>query len=148
MSDHADQNTNGPSLTSTASDRPARSPRSPEEAAKVAAFVTQAAQLMSDLHCQDVIIYDVRGISPVTDYIIIASGTSDRQIRSVADDVTQLGRQHDLEKFGRDEDGPSTWIAVDLIDVIVHLFEPNTRAHYDLEMMWGDAPQVQWKRAG
>lgn len=89
---------------------------------------------------------DVRGLSEVTDYVMIASGTSDRQIRSVADEVEETAGEHGLSRFGRDADAPSNWIALDFVDLIVHLFEPATRAHYDLEMMWGDAPRIPWKR--
>ena len=112
----------------------------------VARFIVDAARLMSDSHCQDVRIFDVRGKSDVTDYLIIASGTSDRQIRSVAEDVEELAAGQGMHRFGRDEDAPSKWVVIDFIDVIVHLFEPHTRGYYDLEMMWGDAPQVPWRR--
>ncbi len=136
----------GPDHPTTDADRPTPAPRTAERLDAVRAFVIEAARLLSDSHCSDIVVFDVTELSDVTDFIIIASGTSDRQIRSVADDVTKLAKESDLEKFGRDEDGPSTWVVLDLIEAIVHLFEPNTRAHYDLEMMWGDAPRVEWKR--
>jgi len=114
--------------------------------ALVRGFIVEAAQLMDDLHCSDVRIYDVRGMSDITDYLVIGSGTSDRQISSVAKEVEVAGKKHDLYKFGADADGPSKWVVVDFVDFIVHLFEPETRAFYDLEMMWGDAPLMEWKR--
>lgn len=110
------------------------------------AFAIEAARLVVGLHCEDVLIFDVRGLSPVTKYIVIASGTSDRQIKSVGGDVADLGAEHGFERYGSDRDGASTWMVVDLVEVMVHLFEPVARGHYDLEMMWGDAPQVQWRR--
>jgi ribosome-associated protein len=109
-------------------------------------FVTDAARLLADLHCHDVVIFDLRELSDVTDYVVIGSGTSDRQIHSVSQDVEQLARQSDLERFGREVDGAATWLVLDFVDVVVHLFEPNTRAHYDIEMMWDDAPRVDWQR--
>lgn len=112
----------------------------------VRAFVTEAAQLMHDSHCSDIRIFDVRGKSDLTDYLVIASGTSDRQIRAVSEDVEELAQEHKLARFGREEDAPSKWVVLDFIDVIVHLFEPETRAFYDLEMMWGDAPELTWGR--
>ena len=114
------------------------------DAQRTAEFVIAAARLLTDLHCQDVIIFDLRGLSDVTDYILIASGTSDRQIISVARDVEDLATQYNLQRYGREVDGPTTWFVIDLVDVICHLFEPTTRAHYDLEMLWGDAPRVDW----
>ena len=106
----------------------------------------EAARLVSDLRCEDVVIFDVRELSPVTKYIVIASGTSDRQIKSVGGDVAELGAEHGFPRYGSDRDGASTWMVVDLVEVMVHLFEPATRGHYDLEMMWGDAPQIKWRR--
>ena len=113
---------------------------------KLRTFAVQAAQLCADLHCEDVQILDVRGKSQLTDFIVIASGTSDRQMRSVAGDLGDLGREYDLKRYGSESDEARTWIVVDFVEVMVHLFEPATRAHYDLEMMWGDAPQIDWQR--
>lgn len=101
---------------------------------------------MHDAHCEDVRIFDVRGLSEMTDYILIASGTSDRQMRSVADDLETKARAVKLSCYGKEVDDRTTWFVLDLVDVVVHLFEPAARAHYDLEMMWGDAPQVAWRR--
>ncbi len=113
--------------------------------AGVRAFVIEAARLLHSLHCENVLVLDVRGRSDVTDYVLIASGTSQRQILSVVDDVRKLALEQGLSVFGRDADDAANWAILDLVDVIVHVFEPVTRAHYDLEMMWGDAPQVDWK---
>lgn len=109
-------------------------------------FVIEAAKLASDLHCEDVVVFDTRGVSEVTDYIVIGSGTSDRQMRSVADDIHQLAKKVGLGRFGHEADASATWIVMDFVDVVFHLFEPNTRAHYDLEMMWNDAERVAWDR--
>ena len=110
-------------------------------------FIIEAARLMHDSHCEDVIVFDVRGQSQLTDYLLIGSGTSDRQIRSVGDEVSQLAKQkYKIERYGRDEDGPSKWLVLDFVDVVIHLFKPVTRDYYDLEMIWGDAPRIEWQR--
>lgn len=109
-------------------------------------FVIEAARLMADLHCTDILVHDVRDKSDVMDYLVIATGTSDRQMRSVADDLEKLAKSHHLSAYGREVDGPTTWVVIDFVDVVVHLFEPQTRAFYDLEMLWGDAPQLKWQR--
>lgn len=111
-------------------------------------FAIDAACLLNDSHFEDVILLDLRGLSDITDYVLIASGTSDRQIKSVGNDVEGLAKEAGFDRYGRDADTGNTWLVLDFVDVIVHLFEPTTRAHYDLEMMWGDAPQVSWRRAG
>jgi len=109
-------------------------------------FAVESARLCADLHCTDVVVFDVRGLSDMCDYILVGSGTSDRQIKSVAGDLAEHGEEHGHERIGREQDGDAKWVVVDFVDVIVHLFEPVTRAHYDLEMLWGDAPQVAWRR--
>lgn len=109
-------------------------------------FAIDAARLMADRHCEDIVIYDVRGLSHLTDYVAIASGTSDRQMKSVGGEVAELGRERGLTRYGSERDDSSKWIVLDFVDIMVHLFEPATRAHYDLEMLWGDAPKVKWRR--
>ncbi|MEM9882160.1 MAG: ribosome silencing factor [Planctomycetota bacterium] len=105
-----------------------------------------AARLCADLRCEDVVVFDVTGLSQVTHYLVIATGTSDRQIKSVGGDVADLAAEHGFERYGADRDDANTWLVVDLVEVMVHLFEPATRGHYDLEMLWGDAPRVAWRR--
>ena len=89
---------------------------------------------------------DLRGVSPVTDYFVIATGTSDRQIRAVADDVAQHGRsvgQKVWHVAGRDA---ADWLCMDFVDVVVHLFDQAHRHYYDLELIWGEAPRVDWRK--
>lgn len=108
-------------------------------------FVCHVARLLTDLHCEDVLVFDVREISQITDYLVIASGTSERQLIGVAGRVADLAKEMGLDRFGADTDGASTWRVIDFSTVMVHLFEPLTRAHYDLEMLWGDAPKLRWR---
>ncbi len=82
---------------------------------------------------------DVRGISPVCDYFVIASGTSARQMRSVADDITELAGKQTGKAIHTDGYDGESWILVDFVDVIVHLFSDQARAYYDLDNLWGDA---------
>jgi len=105
-----------------------------------------AARIAQDTHCQDVVVLDLRGISPVTDYFVIATGTSDRQMRSVADDIAEHGKaigQRVWHVAGMDS---ARWILLDFVDVVVHLFDGEYRGYYDLELIWGEAPKVKWRR--
>ncbi|HPO92726.1 MAG TPA: ribosome silencing factor [Phycisphaerales bacterium] len=111
-------------------------------------FAIEAARMLADDRCEDVLCLDVRSLSQVSDYIVIASGTSDRQMRGAADDIERLADQHQFRVFRRSQDDRATWIVLDCVDIVVHIFEPNTRAHYDLEMLWGDAERVTWEREG
>ena len=127
-------------------DRPKPAQPGTERAQAVRAFIIEAARLLNDLHCEDVVIFQVQGLSDLTDFILIATGTSDRQIKGVAGQVSDLAGEYGLERFGSERDADSTWLVLDFVDSIVHLFEPAARAHYDLEMLWGDAPEVPWRR--
>ncbi len=127
-------------------DRPRPAPTGTQREQAVRAFLIEASRLLADLHCEDILLFDVQGLSDLTDYIVIATGTSDRQIKGVASQVCDLAAEHGFERFGSERDADSTWLVLDFVDSIVHLFEPAARAHYDLEMLWGDAPRINWRR--
>jgi len=112
------------------------------------AFSVEAARCLADAKCSDILVLDVQQLSQVSDFIVIATGTSDRQMRAAAQHVAELAEQQRFPMFRRSIDDRTTWIVIDCIDCVVHVFEPNTRAQYDLEMLWGDAPQVAWERPG
>jgi len=116
------------------------------EPAAIRAFAIEAARLLRDDKCEDVVVLDVNGHSQVTDYLIIGSGTSERQMRSVLQHVDELGAKHGFNAFRSHTDERSTWLLLDFVDVVVHLFEPNIRAHYDLESLWSDAKRIEWER--
>ena len=109
-------------------------------------FALEAARLLGNRHCTDVQVLDLRGISQVCDFIVIGSGTSDRQMRSVSEEVGKLGKETGHQWFRTNTDPSSTWIVVDFIDVVIHLFEPSRRAYYDLEDLWSDAVQMDFSQ--
>jgi ribosome-associated protein len=111
------------------------------------ALAIEAARIAHDDNAEDILVLDLRGISPVTEYFVIATGTSDRQLRAVADEIRQhakAGGQPVWHVAGRDS---GDWIVMDFVDVVVHLFEASKRSFYDLELIWGEAPHVRWERA-
>lgn len=110
-------------------------------------FALELARLLTDDKCRDVVVLDVRSLSQVSDYIVVGTGSSDRQMVSVLEHAAELGDGRGHREFRRNVDDRSTWLLIDFVDVVVHLFEPNTRAHYDLEMLWGDAPRLDWEKA-
>lgn len=127
-------------------DRPKPAPTGSERELVVRKFIAEAAKLLAGLHCENMVVLDVRGLSDLTDYILIATGTSDRQIKGVAAQVTELALEYGLDRFGSERDDDSTWLVLDYVDTVVHLFEPTARAHYDIEMLWGDAPKIDWRK--
>jgi ribosome-associated protein len=110
---------------------------------KVKAFVITAAKLAGERHCTDIVALDMRKVSQVTDYFLIVTGTSDRQMRSVADEITDLAKQKDLSLFGRAGYEQGKWVLLDFIDAVVHIFDSQSRSYYDLELLWGDAKKLK-----
>lgn len=110
------------------------------------AMAIDLARMLADDKCERIHVLDVAGLSPVTDYIIIASGTSDRQMNSVLDHAMELATESGMPAVRQARDENSTWLLADFVDVVLHLFEPNTRAHYDVESLFPDAKDVAWAR--
>ncbi|MBU6408815.1 MAG: ribosome silencing factor [Verrucomicrobia bacterium] len=107
------------------------------------------AELADNRKAENIVVLDVRKISSVADYFVIASGMSEPHLRAIVDEITsRLRDDHDLRPIRRDGSAHGAWIALDFFDVIVHLMRPETRAHYDLEGLWGDAKRVRLKKAG
>lgn len=114
-----------------------------EPTADAQTFAIEAARLAAATRCHSVVVLDVRGLSPMTDFLVLATGTSDRQLRGVANEIEELGDgvgQHVVHRATNEN-----WLLLDYVDVVVHLFEHETRMFYDLDSMWGDAPRVTWK---
>ncbi len=111
-------------------------------------FAIELARLASDDKCSEVVVLDVRGLSQITDYLVIASGTSDRQEMTVLSHAQEYAESVGQRALGVHRDTSATWLLADFVSVVLHVFEPNTRANYDLEMLWGDARRVKWERDG
>ncbi|MHC4271168.1 MAG: ribosome silencing factor [Planctomycetota bacterium] len=108
-------------------------------------FALEAAKLAKERHCQDVIVLDLQDISPATDYFVIATGTSDRQMRTVCDEISEAARNNNFERFGRAGYEQARWILLDFVDVVVHVFSTDYRNYYDLELLWGDAQRLKFE---
>jgi ribosome-associated protein len=94
-----------------------------------------------------VVVLDVRGISPITDYLILATGTSPRQMRSVCDDLAEWADAQGVSSHGADGLTSESWILIDFFDVVVHVFSQEARQFFDLDSLWGDAKRVEWNDA-
>jgi len=110
-------------------------------------FALAAAQVAAGRRCSDIVVLDLKGKSPATDYFVIATGTSDRQMRTVADEICDAAKQRRLQRFGRAGYEQARWILLDFIDVVIHIFDREYRDYYDLELLWGDAKRLKWERA-
>ena len=116
--------------------------RKPNKKAKE--FAIAAARIAQERRCTDIVVLDLRGLSSATDYFVIGTGTSNRQMQSIADEISQAGREQGFHRFGRAGYDQGRWILLDYIDVVVHLFDPEYRQFYDLELLWGDAERVDF----
>jgi ribosome-associated protein len=108
-------------------------------------FAIAAAQLAAQTRCHNVIVLDVRGLSPVTDYFVIATGTSARQMRTVAEELAEFGPTRDYDPLSSSGLEGESWMLIDFVDVVVHVFNAESRSFYDLENLWGDARKVEWE---
>lgn len=101
-----------------------------------------AVEAAQEKKASDILVLDLRGLASFTDYFLVCSGTSNRQLKTIADEVEKglraLGRKPThVEGYPRGE-----WILMDYVDFIIHIFTPSSRAYYDLERLWGDAERL------
>jgi ribosome-associated protein len=97
---------------------------------------------------EDIVVLDVRKLSSVTDYFVIASGTSEPHLRAIVNEITdELRDEHEVRPRVVDGTMQGAWVVLDFFDVIVHVMRADARERYDLEGLWGDAPQVKPRAA-
>ena len=95
-----------------------------------------------DKKAEDVVLLDIRGLSPIADYFVICSGTTDRQVAAIAEAVETTSRSQGRPPRHVEGKPDSGWVLLDCSDVIVHVFGPRERAYYQLERLWADARLV------
>lgn len=103
----------------------------------------RAADLALDRKALDVVVIDVRGRSSYTDFLVIASGTSDRHVQSIAELIAETLRHEGAPALGVEGIREGQWALVDFGVVVVHVFHQFTREQYDLEAMWRQAPRLR-----
>ena len=108
----------------------------------------QAARIADDYRSRDVVVLDLTGITPIVDYFVVATGTSQRQMHAVADEISRVFKEDGdarlgIEGYGND----SSWTLIDFGDIVVHMQDEAARALYDLDRLWADAPRVDWQIA-
>lgn len=98
-------------------------------------------ELASDRKGADIVELDVRGVIGYADYFVICTGNTDRQTRAIHDAVREgLAGRHGLRPRSVEGFTQGSWIVMDYLDVVLHIFTPDTRAYYRLEELWGEAP--------
>ena len=102
-------------------------------------LVDTALAALADLKAKDVVSLDVRPMTSLADVMVIASGTSTRHVKSLADNVVEKVKEAGFRPLGMEGERDAEWILIDLAGVIVHVMLPATRAFYDLERLWTPA---------
>ena len=105
------------------------------------AFAT-AVRTLASRKAEDLAVLDLRGITSLTDWFVICHGTSDRQVRSLADEVLETVKKETGLPARVEGYLEADWILLDYGDFIVHVFSERARRYYDLEHLWGDAPRL------
>jgi ribosome-associated protein len=120
-----------------------------EQALTPERIVTAIADMAADRKALDIVALDLRGMVGYADYFLICTGRSDRQVRAIHDAI-HAGMKAAFGLLpGRVEGLPeSRWVLLDYLDVVVHVFTPETREFYRLEQLWGEAPSFAVETAG
>jgi ribosome-associated protein len=100
--------------------------------------------LADNKKAEDIVILDVHELSSVTDYFVLASGSSEPHLRAIVDEITdKLREDHGVRPRAVDGTFQTAWVVLDFFDVIVHVMRQDVRDRYDLETLWGDAPRLR-----
>ena len=95
---------------------------------------------------RDVLVLDMRGITPLYDFFVLVSGQSRRQVHTLTEEIDAAMQEQGDARLGLEGYEASKWVVQDYGDIVVHLFDPDTRSYYALEDLWADAPHLDWER--
>ena len=104
------------------------------------------AQIAQDNKARDIVVLDMRELTPLYDFFVIVTGTSRRQIHTLAEEIDAAMRAEGDARMGIEGYEASKWVVQDYGDILVHVFDPDTRQYYTLEELWADAKRVDWVR--
>jgi ribosome-associated protein len=105
------------------------------------------ARTAADNKAKDVVVLDMRGVTPIYDFLVLTTGSSRRQMHAIAEEVDAAMRDVGDRRLGIEGYEASRWIVQDYGDVVVHVFDREARDYYALEDLWADAAKVDWERA-
>jgi len=101
-------------------------------------------ELADNRKAEDIVVLDVRKVSSITDFFVLASGTSEPHLRAIVDEIRdRLEEEHQLRPRAVDGTLQTAWLVLDYFDVIVHVMRTDVRERFDLEGLWGDAPRLK-----
>jgi len=100
----------------------------------------------ADNKARDILVLDMRGVTPLYDFFVLATGSSRRQIHTIAEEIDAALREQGDRRLSIEGYEASKWVVQDYGDVVVHVFNPDAREYYAMEELWADAPHVDWER--
>jgi ribosome-associated protein len=109
------------------------------------AVAVAAARAASDKQAEDIVVLDVSEVIVITDYFVLCTASSSRQVKTVIEAVEDQIRTLGVRPVRREGESDAGWWLIDYVDVVVHVFGTEEREYYDLERLWRDAPVVDWE---
>lgn len=110
-------------------------------------LAVRAARAAAEKQGRDIRVLQVRDLIAITDYFVIASGATDRQVKAIGEEIEAELAKGGVKPIRREGERDLRWLLLDYADIIVHVFHVEDRAYYELERLWKDAPDVQWETA-
>ncbi len=104
------------------------------------------ARVAADNKARDVTVLDMRGLTPLYDFFVLATGNSRRQVHTITEEVDAALHEQGDARLSIEGYEASKWVVQDYGDVVVHVFDPATREYFAIEDLWADAPRVDWER--
>jgi ribosome-associated protein len=103
------------------------------------------ARVAADNKAKEIVVLDMRGITPLYDFFVLATGSSRRQLHMLAEQIDDAMAAEDEKRLGIEGYEAGKWIVQDYGDIVVHLFDADTRSYYALDDLWADAKRIDWQ---
>ena len=123
-------------------------PGRPPDAEESRQAAVAAARAAAAKQAEHITILDVHGLIVITDYFVICSGATERQVRTIVEEIERALRDLGRKPVRREGESERRWVLLDYVDLVVHVFTEQEREYYDLERLWGDAPRSAWEEEG
>ena len=123
-------------------------PGRPPDAEESREAAVAAARAAAAKQAEHITILDVHGLIVITDYFVICSGATERQVRTIVEEIERALRDLGRKPVRREGESERRWVLLDYVDLVVHVFTEQEREYYELERLWGDAPRSAWEDEG